>query len=97
MTQIINHQSNYQKLPEIVRTLIDNNPLYQENLDREKMIEVINRNFDPIAVPDVNSISQGELTKRIKRILSLHLVSGMLNDLTPEQMQIFDESVKRGG
>ena len=97
MTQIINHQSNYQKLPEIVRTLIDNNPLYQENLDREKMIEVINRNFDPIAVPDVNSISQGELTKRIKSILSLHLVSGMLNDLTPEQMQIFDESVKRGG
>ncbi|MDD1417780.1 hypothetical protein MEO40_01230 [Dolichospermum sp. ST_sed1] len=97
MTQIINHQSNYQKLPEIVKTLIDNNPLYQENLDREKMIEVINRNFDPIAVPDVNNISQGELRKRIKSILSLHLVSGMLNDLTPEQMQIFDESVKRGG
>ena len=38
MTQIINHQSNYQKLPEIVKTLIDNNPLYQENLDKEKML-----------------------------------------------------------
>jgi hypothetical protein len=34
------------------------------------MIEVINRNFDPITVPDVNNISQGELTKRIKSILS---------------------------
>jgi hypothetical protein len=97
MTQIINHQSNYQKLPEIVRTLIDNNPLYQENLDREKMIANINRTFDPVAVPDVNSISEEKLTKRIKRILSLHLVSGMLNDLSPEQMRIFDESVKRGG
>ena len=97
MTQIINHQSNYQKLPEIVKTLIDNNPLYQENLDREKMIANINRTFDPVAVPDVNNISQGELTKQIKSILSLHLVSGMLNDLTPEQMQIFDESVKRSG
>jgi len=60
------------------------------------MIEVINRNFDPVAVPDVNNISEEKLTKRIKRILSLHLVSGMLNDLTPEQMQMFDESVKRG-
>ncbi|MFM6508398.1 MAG: hypothetical protein ACKPKC_15345 [Dolichospermum sp.] len=97
MTQIINHQSNYQKLPEIVTTLIDNNPLYQENLDKQAMIANINRTFDPVAVPDVNSISQEELTKRIKRILSLHLVSGMLNDLTPEQMRIFDESVKRGG
>ena len=97
MTQIINHQSNYQKLTEIVKTLIDNNPLYQENLDKQDMIEVINRNFDPVKVIDVNSISEQELTKRIKRILSLHLVSGMLNDLTPEQMRIFDESVKRGG
>lgn len=96
MTQIINHQSNYQKLPEIVKTLIDNNPLYQENLDIQAMIANINRTFDPIAVPDVNSISEEKLTKRIKRILSLHLVSGMLNDLSPEQMRIFDESVKRG-
>ncbi|MFN7853578.1 hypothetical protein [Anabaena sp. AL09] len=97
MTQIINHQSNYQKLTEIVKTLIDNNPLYQENLDKEKMLEVINRTFDPVAVPDVNSISEEELMKRIKSILSLHLVSGMLNDVTPEQMLIFDESVKHGG
>ena len=97
MTQIINHQSNYQKLTEIVKTLIDNNPLYQENLDRQEMLEVINRTFDPVGVPDVNSISEEELTKRIKSILSLNLVSGMLNDLTPEQMQTFDESVKRGG
>lgn len=96
MTQIINNQSNYQKLPTIVETLIDNNPLYQENLDRQAMIENINSNFDPVAVPDVNSISEESLIKRIKRILSLHLVSGMLNDFTPEQMQIFDESVKRG-
>jgi hypothetical protein len=97
MTRIINYQSNFQKLTEIVRTLIDNNPLYQENLDKQAMIENINRTFDPAAVPDVNSISEEELTKRIKSILSLHLVSGMLNDFTPEQMQIFDESVKRGG
>jgi predicted DNA binding protein len=61
------------------------------------MLEVINRNFDPVKVIDVNSISEQELTKRIKSILSLHLVSGMLNDLTPKQMRIFDESVKRGG
>ncbi|MFM6082814.1 MAG: hypothetical protein ACKPCI_30590, partial [Dolichospermum sp.] len=64
--------------------------------DREKMIELIKNIFNPAEVPDVNSISQEQLTKRIKSILSLHLVSGMLNDLTPEQMRIFDESVKRG-
>jgi hypothetical protein len=93
---LINYQSNYQRLTEIVTNLIDNNHLYQENLNKQKMIEMINRTFNPAAVPDLESISEDELTKRIKRILSLHLVSGMLNDLTPEQMQLFDESVKRG-
>ncbi|MEA5550507.1 hypothetical protein VB713_05860 [Anabaena cylindrica UHCC 0172] len=97
MTQGINQQSNYQKLTEIVNNLIDNNHLYQENLDGQKMIEVMKNTFDPGKVVDVNSISEEELRKRIKRILSLHLVSGMLNDFTPEQMRLFDESVKRGG
>ncbi|HIK03791.1 MAG TPA: hypothetical protein IGS40_03595 [Trichormus sp. M33_DOE_039] len=93
---LINHQPNSQRLTEIVKTLIDNNHLYQENLDEQEMIAEINRTFDPTSVPDINSISEEELTKRIKSILSLHLVSGMLNDLTPEQMQLFDESIKRG-
>ncbi|ABA23231.1 hypothetical protein Ava_3625 [Trichormus variabilis ATCC 29413] len=93
---LINHQSNSQRLTEIVKTLIDNNHLYQENLNKQEMIAMINRTFDPSVVPDLESISEEELTKRIKSILSLNLVSGMLNDLTPEQMQIFDESVRRG-
>jgi len=93
---LINYQSNFQKLPEIVTTLIDNNPIYQENLNKQEMIELINRTFDPSSVLDVNNISEEELTKRIKSILSLHLVSGMLNDFTPEQMQLFDEAIKRG-
>ncbi|KOR38271.1 hypothetical protein AM228_01425 [Planktothricoides sp. SR001] len=96
MTQVTNHQTNSQKLTQIVETLINNNPIYQENLDRQEMILMINQNFNPVAIPDLNSISEEELTKRIKSILSLNLVSGMLNDFTPEQMRLFDESVKRG-
>ncbi|MBE9206858.1 hypothetical protein IQ244_10075 [Nostoc sp. LEGE 06077] len=93
---LINYQSNFQKLPKIVTALIDNNPIYQENLNKQEIIEVINRTFDPVSVPDINNISEEELTKRVKRILSLHLVSGMLNDFTPEQMKLFDEAIKRG-
>lgn len=96
MTQVTNQQTNSQKLTQIVETLIDNNPLYQENLDRQEMILMINRDFNPVKIPDLNSISEEELTKRIKSILSLHLVSGMLNDFTPEEMQLFDQAVKRG-
>ena len=41
MAQITNHQTNSQKLTQIVETLIDNNPIYQENLDRQEMILMI--------------------------------------------------------
>jgi hypothetical protein len=96
MTQLINAQIDEQKLTEIVETLINSNILYQENLNQAEMIKVIKENFTPINVPDLNEISEEELTKRIKSILSLYLVSGMLNDFTPEEMKLFDEAVKRG-
>ncbi|MGI0480095.1 hypothetical protein ACN4EE_04815 [Geminocystis sp. CENA526] len=96
MNQVINCQVNEQKITEIVERLIDSEILYQENLNRQEMIEVMKENFTPINVPDLNEISEDELAKRIKSLLSLYLVSGMLSDFTPEEMRIFDEAVKRG-
>jgi len=49
-----------------------------------------------INVPDLNEISEEELAKRIKSLLSLSWVSGILSDFTPEEIRIFDEAVKRG-
>lgn len=71
MTQSINQQSNYQKFTPIVNKLIDNNPLYRENLNRQEMIENITRNFDPVAVPDVNSISKDIIKNPIHLILPI--------------------------
>lgn len=96
MNQVINCQVNEQKITEIVERLMDAQPLYEENLNRQEMIEIMKENFTPINVPDLNEISEDELAKRIKSLLSLYLVSGMLSDFTPEEMRIFDEAVKRG-
>jgi len=96
MNQVINCQVNEQKITEIVERLMDAQPLYEENLNRQEMIEVMKENFTPINVPDLNEISEDELAKRIKSLLSLYLVSGMLSDFTPEEMRMFDEAVKRG-
>ncbi len=96
MNQVINCEVNEQKITEIVERLIDSEILYQENLNRQEMLEIMKENFTLINVPDLNEISEDELAKRIKSLLSLHLVSGMLSDFTPEEMRIFDEAVKRG-
>ena len=41
------------------------------------------------------SLSDDELTQRIEKILLVEVMSGMLSDLTPEQIEAFDDAVKR--
>ncbi len=46
--------------------------------------------------PDfIKAIFDNELVNRIDSILVVEAVSGTLNDLTPEQMEMFDAAVKR--
>jgi hypothetical protein len=44
---------------------------------------------------NLNQINQEDLTNRINSILVLHSIAGTLNDLTPEEMAVFDEAVGR--
>lgn len=44
----------------------------------------------------VLDIPEDELVSIIRDIMVMKSVAGMLNELTPEQMQQFDEAVKRG-
>lgn len=41
------------------------------------------------------SITDEELTKRVRRIIAIEATAGMLQDLTPEEMKTFKEAVKR--
>lgn len=43
---------------------------------------------------DVLSLTDDELSQRIKKIMVIELVAGMLQELTPEEMKSFDEAVQ---
>ena len=88
----LKEETAFKRISAIVENLIANNSLYQERLDKEKMINYI---YDLFNKPNVEIIEQEELIKRINGILVLHSVAGTLNDFTPEEMTIFDEAVKR--
>ncbi|MBP0015500.1 MAG: hypothetical protein J7545_09310 [Roseofilum sp. SBFL] len=40
------------------------------------------------------TVDESELTERVERIMVTESVAGTLNDLTPEQMAIFDAAVE---
>lgn len=51
--------------------------------------------FGKLSLEEMQAIKDGDLTNRIDKILVLEAVSGTLNDLTPEQIKMYDEAVKR--
>ena len=51
--------------------------------------------LDEVVEPEeIISLDEHRLTKRITGIMAVELVSGMLDDLTPEQMEMFDAAVE---
>ncbi len=51
--------------------------------------------FDRFSVEQLKAISNEDLIDRIDSILVVEAVSGTLNDLTPEQMKMFEEALKK--
>lgn len=82
------------RISQIVNNLIDSNSLYQEKLDRNEMVQDLVVLFKQFSLEEFTTIDDEDLTHRINRILVTHAVSGTLNDLTPEQMAMFDEAVE---
>lgn len=78
----------------IVNKLIDNNSFYQEKLDKNEIVPDLVNLFKQFSLEEFATITDEDLTHRIDRILVTEAVSGTLNDLTPEQMKMFDEAVE---
>ncbi|MBL1202365.1 MAG: hypothetical protein FWK04_25680 [Nostoc sp. GBBB01] len=78
----------------IVEKLFQDNNLYQLKLDKQEMIEMLVNMFGQFSPEEMKAITEDALTRRIRKILTLEAVSGTLNDLTPEQIAIFDAAVE---
>jgi hypothetical protein len=83
------------RLSKTVDNLIQGNSLYQERLDKQEIIQHLVNLLDKFSPEFINALSEGELTDRIDSILVIEAVSGTLNDLTPEQIEMFDAAVER--
>jgi uncharacterized membrane protein len=83
------------RISTIVDKLIAGNSLYQERLEKKEIMEILVNLVDKFSTEFVTAISDNELTDRIDSILVIEAVSGTLNDLTPEQMKMFEQAVKR--
>ncbi|MEH1923939.1 hypothetical protein [Nostoc sp.] len=96
MPEVANyHQELSNRILLIVEKLIKGNSLYQTKLNQQEMIKMLIELFGQLSPEEMRAITEHELTRRIDKVLVLEAVSGTLNDLTPEQIKMYDEAVKR--
>ena len=81
------------RISEIVDKLIKEDELFK-GVDKTKMIESLSPlikkfHHELISVPD------DKLIWRIEKVMLVEVMSGMLNDLSPAQMESFEAAVKR--
>ncbi|MEH1817537.1 MAG: hypothetical protein V7L31_00310 [Nostoc sp.] len=96
MPEVANyHQELNNRISLIVEKLIKGNSLYQTKLNQQEIIKMLTELFGQLSPEEMRAITDYELTRRIDKVLILEAVSGTLNDLTPEQIKMYDEAVKR--
>lgn len=82
------------RISPIVENLFKANSLYLVKLNKQEMIEMLVDLFGQFSPEEMRAIKDNDLIKRIDSILVLDAISGTLNDLTPEQIKMFDEAVE---
>ncbi|MBW4427604.1 MAG: hypothetical protein KME50_24980 [Nostoc desertorum CM1-VF14] len=88
------HQELIIRISPIVENLFQGNSLYQVKLSQREMIQMLVELFGKFSPEEMSEIKDDDLKDRIDSILVLEAVSGTLNDLTPEQIAIFDAAVE---
>jgi len=61
-----------------------------KDIDKDKILKIINESS-----LNLDNISENELVKRIKGILAIEAMSGLLKNLSESELKEFDENVKR--
>ncbi len=87
-------QELYNTISPIVEKLFKGSSLYTVKLNKQEMIDMLVELFGKFTPEEMRAIKENDLIKRINSILVLNAVSGTLNDLTPEQIKMFDEAVE---
>lgn len=95
MQSVSSHtQELYNTITPIVEKLFQGSSLYTVKLKKQEMIDMLVELFSKFTPEEMKAIPECDLIRRIRKILTVEAVSGTLSDLTPEQIQMFDEAVE---
>jgi len=81
------------RLTPLVNRLLATDEVYRKEFNPDELLEYLVREMMYYIPEYFLAIKDDELTGRVERLMALELVYGLLDDLTAEEMQLFDEAV----
>jgi len=88
------NQTGKIRISMLINKLVDENNNFM-NIDKYRLIESLSNVLKRIPLESVNSITDNELSDRLKKIMLVEVMSKILSDLPEEQVGVFDKNVKR--
>lgn len=83
------------RLTSITGDFLENESLF-EGLDQSKIVNFMIKLFlENFSLTELEAMSDESLTHKIRRVLGVQAMAGLINDFTPEQMTEFDAAVSR--
>ncbi|NET58191.1 MAG: hypothetical protein F6K47_19150 [Symploca sp. SIO2E6] len=92
----VTQKSLIQRIEQVVAILMEERPLFKKDLDYAEMVNHLAKLFQQnLPIEEFNTMSEQELKKHCSLIMVTEAVAGTLNELSPEQLAIFDDAIKR--
>lgn len=82
------------RISEMVSRLIQHDAFLRERLEKDDVVQIFSILLDKVSPEEIMSLDDDSLTRRVKRVMVTEAVAGTLNDLTPQEMEIFDAAVE---
>ena len=82
------------RISAVIDKLLASDSLFQERLDKSELLQIFSNILDKVSPQELIGLDEEELTDRVDKVMVIEAVSGTLNGLTSEQMEIFDAAVE---
>ncbi|NET01418.1 MAG: hypothetical protein F6K61_12765 [Sphaerospermopsis sp. SIO1G1] len=92
----IQQESTISRIERVVATLMDENPIFKEDLNYREIVKHIFKIVqEHLTLDKFNNMSDEKLKDNCSFVMSTEVLGKIGAELTPEQMTIFDDAIKR--
>jgi hypothetical protein len=84
------------RISTIVDKVFEDSEVYREEVNKDEFMQSFsNRMNNGLAPEELISITRDELTRMLRQLMAMELLGTLLDGLTPEQLEVFNDAIER--